>query len=54
MSENKLTKVQIDILQDVFDDLTDYLIDNTIDVFEEIPEIDNARFTIGEFIEKNC
>ena len=43
------TKRQISTkLDKVFDLLTEYLTDNTEEVFEEIPEVDDAR---GEIIE---
>lgn len=32
--------------------LADYLVDNTEDVFEEIPEIDDARGLVVEVIEE--
>jgi hypothetical protein len=38
-------------LEEIEHRLTDYLMDNTEEVFEELPEIDDARSAVQEFLE---
>jgi hypothetical protein len=39
-----------DKLQAAFDELNSYLLDNTEEVFEEIPEVDRARLLIHDVL----
>jgi hypothetical protein len=40
-------------LEEIEHRLTDYLMDNTEEVFEELPEIDDARSAVQEFLENH-
>lgn len=44
------TQTSTEKLRAIYDDLTDYLMENTEEVFEEIPEIDDVRTYIDEML----
>lgn len=45
-----MTPEQITALRQAYELLTDYLLENTKEVFEEIPEIDQARSILQEVL----